>query len=119
MLHGILMAILAAALYAINAPFSKILLRDIPPTLMAGLLYLGAGLGMGLISFLRKAAHRTETEARLTKAELLMVAGVWLSSVDQLPKRFRSKRRKRAEANKEREVLPGKLFKQNNESVRY
>lgn len=40
---GILLAILAAALYALNAPLSKRLLAYMPPTLMAGFLYLGAG----------------------------------------------------------------------------
>ena len=41
---GIFLAILAAALYAINSPFSKRLLDYMPPTLMAGFLYLGASL---------------------------------------------------------------------------
>lgn len=40
--YGIMLALLAAALYAINSPLSKILL-DLPPTLMAGFLYIGAG----------------------------------------------------------------------------
>ncbi|MBQ6878533.1 MAG: hypothetical protein IJO22_09100 [Oscillospiraceae bacterium] len=39
---GIFLAVLAAALYAINAPFSKLLLDSVPPTMMAGLLYLWA-----------------------------------------------------------------------------
>ena len=46
-------AILAAALYAINIPVSKILLKQVEPTMMAAFLYLGAGLGLflyGLIS---------------------------------------------------------------------
>lgn len=46
-------AILAAALYAINIPLSKILLKQVAPTMMAAFLYLGAGLGLflyGLIS---------------------------------------------------------------------
>jgi drug/metabolite transporter (DMT)-like permease len=42
---GILLAILAASLYAINSPFSKLLLEYMSPTLMAGFLYIGAGLG--------------------------------------------------------------------------
>ena len=46
---GIAFAILAAALYAINAPFSKILLEFMPPTLMAGFLYVGAGIGINKI----------------------------------------------------------------------
>ena len=41
--RGIAFAILAAALYAINAPFSKILL-EFMPTLMAGFLYVCAGI---------------------------------------------------------------------------
>ena len=39
-------AILAAALYALNAPASKLLLQNVPPSMMAALLYLGAGLGI-------------------------------------------------------------------------
>ena len=39
-------AILAAALYAINIPISKILLNQVSPTMMAAFLYLGAGLGL-------------------------------------------------------------------------
>mgnify|MGYP000844388012 CR=1 FL=1 len=68
--HGILLAMLAAALYAINLPFSKILLSYVPSTLMAGLLYLGAGLGMTLIAIMRNVSHKSGQEAHLTKAEL-------------------------------------------------
>jgi len=39
---GIFLAVLAAALCAISTPFFKLLLNDIPPTIMAGLLYLTA-----------------------------------------------------------------------------
>ena len=79
--HGIVLAIIAAALYAVNAPFSKILLKYIPPTLMAGLLYLGAGLGMAFIAFIRKTAHRAEKEARLAKAELPFTAAMILLDI--------------------------------------
>ena len=46
-------AILAAALYALNMPFSKLLLTQVGPTMMAAFLYLGAGIGLffyGLIT---------------------------------------------------------------------
>ena len=33
----------AAVLYALNAPVSKLLLKSVPPTMMAAFLYLGAG----------------------------------------------------------------------------
>ncbi len=70
MKKGIAFAILAATLYAVNAPFSKILLRYMPPTLMAGFLYIGAGIGMGIIAFARKVRNKSGQEDTLTKADL-------------------------------------------------
>ena len=67
---GIAFAILAAALYAINAPFSKILLEFMPPTLMAGFLYVGAGIGMIFIALVRKIKKYEAKELKLTKSEL-------------------------------------------------
>ena len=67
---GIAFAILAAVLYAINAPFSKILLEFMPPTLMAGFLYVGAGIGMIFIAFMRKIKKYEAKELKLTKSEL-------------------------------------------------
>lgn len=67
---GIAFAILAAALYALNSPLSKILLGYMPPTLMAGFLYIGAGIGMAVIALFRKAKKSKITEQRLTRAEL-------------------------------------------------
>lgn len=67
---GIFLAVLAAALYALNAPLSKLLLDFMPSTLMAGFLYLGAGLGMGVIALGRKVFRRAAKESRLTKREL-------------------------------------------------
>lgn len=67
---GILLAILAAALYAVNSPFSKLLLDHMPSTLMAGFLYIGAGIGMGVIAIVRKVGRTERTEAKITKAEL-------------------------------------------------
>ena len=49
MKHGIFLAVLAAGLYALSSPFSKLLLPFMPSTLMAGFLYLGAGLGSVMI----------------------------------------------------------------------
>ena len=63
-----LYAIGAAALYALNIPISKILLKTVSPTMMAALLYLGAGLGIGLINVARQ--RKTNSESKLTKKEL-------------------------------------------------
>ena len=67
---GIFLAILAAALYAVNSPFSKILLDYMPPTLMAGVLYLGAGAGMLVIALIRRARGERGSEQPLTRKEL-------------------------------------------------
>ena len=45
-LKAIFYAFLAAVFYAINIPASKVLMRDVGPTTMAALLYLGAGIGI-------------------------------------------------------------------------
>lgn len=67
---GIFLAILAAALYALSSPVSKVLLDYMPSTLIAGFLYVGAGIGMVIISMLRKLSHSTEKEKSLTRKEL-------------------------------------------------
>src|SRR5574344_510575 len=58
---GIFLALLAATLYALCSPVSKVLLTVIPPMMMASLLYLGTGVGMILVRFgmhlCRKGAH--------------------------------------------------------------
>ncbi len=54
----ILYALLAAVFYAINIPASKVMLRDVGPTTMAALLYLGAGIGIALLSLLNTHSHR-------------------------------------------------------------
>ena len=48
-IKAIFFAILAAVFYAINVPFSKQLLKGVEPTFMASFLYLGAGIGVGLL----------------------------------------------------------------------
>jgi len=68
--NGIFLAILAAALYALNSPLSKILLNYIPPTLTAGFLYLGAGVGMLIVWAIRKLNKKTITEQSLTVKDL-------------------------------------------------
>lgn len=66
-------AILAAALYAINIPVSKLLLPHGSPTMMAAFLYLGAGVGLFLYGKLRGERDVGEP---LTKAELPYTVGM-------------------------------------------
>lgn len=51
---AIICALLAAVFYAINVPMSKLLLDHVEPTVMAALLYLGAGIGIGILSLVGK-----------------------------------------------------------------
>lgn len=73
---AIFLAILAAACYGISSPLSKLLLDKIPPTLMAALLYLGAGFGMTVISMLKNLKHAPQLEANITKKELPYIMGM-------------------------------------------
>ena len=70
MKKAIFYAILAAALYALNAPVSKLLLQNVPLTMMAGFLYLGAGIGMAVMGLVRSGTGHGKQEMRLTKKDL-------------------------------------------------
>lgn len=70
--QAIFYAVLAAALYAINAPVSKLLLTQIPSTMMAALLYLGAGIGMLIL----EKWGRKKEEQTLTRKELPYTAAM-------------------------------------------
>lgn len=63
-------AILAAALYAINVPLSKVLLNYVEPTMMASFLYLGAGIGLFLFGIVEKLIGKGGKKEPLTKKEL-------------------------------------------------
>ena len=76
MKKAVFFAVLAAALYALNAPVSKLLLRNVPPTMMAGFLYLGAGIGMGILGLIRSRAGQAKKEIRLTKKDLPYTLGM-------------------------------------------
>ena len=71
---AILYALLAAVFYAINVPISNMLLKDVGPTTMAALLYLGAGIGIGILS-LFNTKDREKSE-RLSKKDLPFVIGM-------------------------------------------
>lgn len=68
--RSIFYAVLAAALYAISSPVSKLLLDRVPPTAMAALLYLGAGFGMLIVSGVQNKSRGKKHELKLTKKDL-------------------------------------------------
>lgn len=78
---GICLALIAAALYAINSPLSKLLLDYLPPTLMAGFLYIGAGVCMLALALLRKVRKTERAETKLTKRELPYIVAMILLDI--------------------------------------
>ncbi len=53
---GVAAALLAAALFGAGTPITKQLRVGIDPWMLAGLLYLGSGLGLGAWRLVRRAA---------------------------------------------------------------
>ena len=72
----ILFAVLAALFYSLNAPLAKVLLSDMDSTMMAALLYLGAGVGMLILSLVRKVRGGEGMETSLTKKDLPYTAAM-------------------------------------------
>ncbi len=77
---GPLLALAAAALFGASTPFAKLLLDGgLGPWLLAGLLYLGAGIGLGLVSVARRLRAGPAGEAPLRRADLPWLALVVLT----------------------------------------
>ncbi|HEV8178539.1 MAG TPA: EamA family transporter [Gemmatimonadales bacterium] len=70
---GVGMALLAAVLFGASTPLAKGLLRDSSPQLLAGLLYLGSGAGLLLVSLVRRG--KTQREAALSRRDVPWLAG--------------------------------------------
>ncbi len=51
--HDVFYALLAATLFGASTPFAKLLVSDDAPVMLAGLLYLGSGIGLALLRIIR------------------------------------------------------------------
>ncbi len=71
--RGVQAGIAAAALFGAGTPLAKILLGSTSPWMLAGLLYLGSGVGLGVY---RLVARRRRV--RLARAEILPLSGAIL-----------------------------------------
>jgi drug/metabolite transporter (DMT)-like permease len=69
-------ALAAAALFGLSTPLAKLLLGQVSPWTLASLLYLGSGIGLGVIVLLRR--NQIQAEAPLTRADLPWLAGTVL-----------------------------------------
>src|SRR5204862_931650 len=71
---GVPLALTAAAFFGASTPLAKYLLGSIDPWILAGLLYLGSGLGLSVLIAIRKFMEATG-EAGLKRSDLLWLAG--------------------------------------------
>lgn len=78
---AVLFAFLAAVLFGLCSPVSKVLLTELPPTFMAALLYLGAGIGMLLVQMAGVLRKKARLEAKMTKKELPYIAAMILLDI--------------------------------------
>lgn len=69
---AVLCAFFSAILYAVCIPFAKILGNYVPSVVMGGLLYLGAGLGLLITTFVKQGSP----ELALTKKDIPYMSGV-------------------------------------------
>ncbi len=76
---AIIYAVAAALFYALNVPCSKILLDYVAPTFMAAFLYIGAGLGVGIMYLFRW--KKESREERLNKKDLPYTLGMVLLDI--------------------------------------
>ena len=58
-----LVALVAAAFFGLSTPLAKMQLGDVSPWLLAGLLYLGSGLGLSILIAFRKVIGAAQVEA--------------------------------------------------------
>lgn len=79
--RAMLYAFLAAASYALSSPFSKLLLNEVPEILLAGFLYLGAGLGMVLLTGFSRLHKNPPQELSLDKKDLPYVVAMVLLDI--------------------------------------
>jgi drug/metabolite transporter (DMT)-like permease len=76
---GVPLALASAVLFGASTPFSKLLLGAIDPWLLAGLLYLGAGVGLAIAHFGRAVFGIAAPEAPLRGRDLPGLAAVVVS----------------------------------------
>lgn len=73
--HGPGLALAAAVLFGLSAPAAKVLAGTVDPWLLAGLLYLGSGIGLGLYRLARRLLGRVGSEAPLRRQNLPWLGG--------------------------------------------
>ncbi len=75
--HAVVLALISAALFGVSTPAAKLLLGAIDPTILAGLLYCSAGIGVGLLRRLARISlpNHVAAEASLQRHDMPWLAG--------------------------------------------
>jgi drug/metabolite transporter (DMT)-like permease len=76
---GVALALLSALLFGASTPFAKLLLGSVDPWMMAGLLYLGAGVGLAGVHVSRGLLRFSSVDASLRLSDLPWLALVVLT----------------------------------------
>ncbi|MCO6416134.1 EamA family transporter [Siccirubricoccus sp. KC 17139] len=76
---GVPLGLASAALFGASTPLAKLLLGEVDPWLLAGLLYLGSGVGLGIVHLGRRSLGIEPPEAPLRRADLPWLAAVILA----------------------------------------
>lgn len=77
---GAVFALCSASLFGASTPFAKLLLGTVDPWLLAALLYLGSGVGLGITFLIRKLrGFDAASDQRLDRAGWLSLAGAIFS----------------------------------------
>lgn len=77
--RGILYALGAAMLFGVSTPLAKLATSSATPVLVAGLLYLGSGMGLALVRRVRLLSGSASVETPLRRSDLLWLAGAILA----------------------------------------
>ena len=77
--HGIASALGAALLFGASTPLAKLAVSSASPVLLAGLLYLGSGVGLAVLRMIRDAAEVRQIETALGGKDLPWLAGAILA----------------------------------------
>lgn len=72
-------AILAAELFALSSSLSKFLLNGMDPCILAGLLYLGSGIGMAIVFGIRKLQTPDLEIPNIKRSEVLPLMGLTIA----------------------------------------
>lgn len=74
-MKGVIYALLASLLFGVTTPLAKALLVDVKPVLLAGLFYLGSGIGLLIYRGILRCTRETSAQPVLRRKDWFWLAG--------------------------------------------